>query len=383
MRVAMAGRYFNRQGGVSRCMAELAERAGRAGHDVTVFTHEALDRDGVDATFVSVGMLARPFALQMPSFSLALKSRMRGHEFDLVHAQGPQALGADVYTAHSCHAAFLERRRGEAGLKGQLSRGYPPHEIGRLWERRCFARAPALIAVSEGVKRELRDSLGIPEERIRVIYNGVDTRGFAPAASREEARRSLGDAAPACEADGAVLLFVGYEFRRKGLAQAIRALAGVERAQLWVVGGDDRATYAEHAAQAGVAERVHFVGHQEDVSVWLQAADALVFPTSYEPFGLVILEALACGTPVITSRLAGAAELIDEGQQGYLLDDPSDSAELTAALRRLLATRERWPELGAAARALAETYDWDAIWQATAELYDELVGARARGVPLR
>ena len=379
----MAGRFFNRQGGVSRCMAELAERAGRAGHDVTVYTHEALDREGVDARFVPVGMLTRPFALQQPSFSLALRRRMRGESFDLVHGHGPQALGADVYTAHSCHSAFLERRRAEAGVKGLLSRAYPPHEIARRWEHRCFGSAPAVIAVSKGIKRELHETLGIPEGRIRVIYNGVDTEGFAPAASREAARRSLGDAVPP-HADGdAVLVFVGYEFKRKGLAQAIGALAEVDDARLWVVGGDDPQPYAELAARLGVGERVHFAGHQEDVAAWLRAADALVFPTSYEPFGLVILEALACGTPVVTSRLAGAAELVTDGREGFLLDNPADMAELAAALGRLLASRDRWPELAATARGLAEAYDWAAIWTATSELYEELAAARGPREPLR
>jgi len=379
----MAGRYFNRQGGVSRCMAELAERAGRGGHDVTVFTHEALDCDGVDARFVRVRMVTRPFSLQIPSFSLALRRRMRGSSFDLVHAQGPQALGADVYTAHSCHTAFLERRRSESGLRGRLSLVYPPHEISRRWERRCFGDAPALIAVSEVIKRELRESLGVPDDRIHVIYNGVDTKAFAPAQSREEARRALGQAAPPHEPNEAVLVFVGYEFRRKGLGQAIRALAGVEGVRLWVVGGDDPEPYRALAARLGVAGRVHFTGHRQDVAAWLRAADALVFPTSYEPFGLVILEALACGTPVVTSRIAGAAELITDGREGFLLDDPADSGELAAALRRLLSMRDRWPQLTASARSLAESYDWDAIWAATCALYDELAAAKARAAPLR
>ena len=371
MRVAMAGRYFNRQGGVSRCMAELAERAGRDGHEVTVFTHEALDRDGVDARFVPVSMIERPLWLQVPSFSLAVRRRLAGESFDLLHAQGPQALGADVYTAHSCHGAFLERRRLEAGFRGTLSRVYPPHEVIRRWERRCFRSGRVVIAVSTAVANELRDSVGIPRERIRVIYNGVDTRAFTPPASREAARAELGAGAPQA-GDRAVLLFVGYEFRRKGLAQAIRALVETGDAVLWVVGGDDAGPYRELAGSLGVGNRVHFAGHQPDVGPWLAAADALVFPTTYEPFGLVILEALACGTPVITSRLAGAAELVEDGREGFLLDDPGDPRELAAALRRFLAERERWPELGRAARVVAERNDWDSVWSQTEALYREL-----------
>jgi UDP-glucose:(heptosyl)LPS alpha-1,3-glucosyltransferase len=372
----MAGRYFNRQGGVSRCMAELAARAAREGHEVTVFAHEALDRAGVDARFASVGMLRRPSWLQIPSFSLALRRSLRPRAFDVVHAQGPQALGADVYTAHSCHAAFLARRRREAGLRGALSHAYPPHVVALHWERRCFGSGAVVIAVSERVKTELRDSLGLPEESIRVIYNGVDTRAFAPAASRQAARAALGGRRPPAADGDAVLLFIGWEFRRKGLANVIRALAGVQGASLWAVGGDDPAPYRRLAADLGVADRVHFAGHQQNAVGWLQAADALVFPTTYEPFGLVILEALACGTPVITSRLAGAAELIADGEQGLLLDDPNDARELRDKLQRFLADRELWPALGSAARRVAERCDWDAVWSETSALYREVAAER-------
>ena len=370
MRVAMAGRYFNRQGGVSRCLAELAERAGREGHEVTVFSHEALDREGVEAQFTQVPMLERPFSLQIPSFSLALRRRLDRGAFDLVHGHGPQALGADIYTAHSCHAAFLYQRRREAGLKGALSHVYPPHELAQRWERRCFRGGKTVIAVSEAVRGELHEFLAIPLERIRVIYNGVDTAAFAPPESREAARAELG--ASALRGDDAMLVFVGYEFRRKGLATAIRALAAVDDTQLLVVGGDDPAPYRVLADQLGVGERVHFVGHQRDVVPWLQAADALVFPTAYEPFGLVILESLACGTPVLTSRLAGAAELVVDGTEGFLVDDPADAEELAAKLATFVSVRDRWPELGAAARHLAERHDWDASWAATERVYREL-----------
>jgi glycosyltransferase involved in cell wall biosynthesis len=108
----------------------------------------------------------------------------------------------------------------------------------------------------------------------------------------------------------------------------------------------------------------------------MRAADAFVLPTRYEPFGLVITEALACGTPVVTARSAGAAELTRDGSEAILLDDPWDVAELAAALRRLAEARERWPQMAAAARAAAMPWTWDKIWRQTDELYSELLERR-------
>jgi glycosyltransferase involved in cell wall biosynthesis len=151
------------------------------------------------------------------------------------------------------------------------------------------------------------------------------------------------------------------------------AAARDERLELWVAGGDDPAPYERLARELGVGERVRFLGHRSDVVGLMRAADVFVLPASYEPFGLVVLEALACGTPVITSRAAGVAELVTDGREGYLVDDPSDTAEIGRALAGFLEREAAWPELSAAARALALEWDWDSIWRRTEALYGELL----------
>jgi UDP-glucose:(heptosyl)LPS alpha-1,3-glucosyltransferase len=375
----MAGRYYNRQGGVSRCIAELSDCAARE-DEVTVYTHELLDRRDSQARFERVRMLRRPEWLQSQTFAVGLERRLRGQRLDVVHVHNPQGLRADVYTAHSCHAAYLHMRRAEGGPRGWLSRVYPPHVADLAFERHCYRRSPLVIALTPVVKAELETYVGVDPERIRVIPNGVDTEVFAPLESRVAARGAVAALTGELPADAIALLFAGYEFERKGLATVLEAMAalGDERLHLWVAGSAEAGPYERLAERAGIAARVRFLGHQAELAPLFQAADAFVFPTTYEPFGLVLIEALSCGTPVITSRLAGMAGWMEDGEQGLLLERPDDSAELAATLRRFVAQREDWPRMQASARALAEDFSWDDIWRRTRALYEEIVAAKTR-----
>jgi UDP-glucose:(heptosyl)LPS alpha-1,3-glucosyltransferase len=376
----MAGRYYNRQGGVSRCIAELSDRAATT-DETTVFASQVLDRQGSAARFVHVPMLRRPAWLQSQTFALALRRALEARPFDVVHVHNPQGLRADVYTAHSCHAAYLDMRRAEGGAHAWLSRVYPPHVLELAFERYCYGSSPGLvIALTPVVKAELERYVGLDPDRIRVVPNGVDLEAFQPPASRAVARRAVAEVTGGLPDDAIALLFAGYEFERKGLAQVIEAVAMLAdpRVHLWVAGDADRAPYVRLAERAGVADRVRFLGHQAAMAPLFQAADSFVFPTSYEPFGLVLIEALACGTPVITSRVAGMAGWMEDGAEGLLLDRPGDPAELAAALERLLSDRDASPRMQTAARALAEGFGWDSIWRRTRAVYEEVLESRTR-----
>jgi len=212
-----------------------------------------------------------------------------------------------------------------------------------------------------------------------VIPNGVDTRHFRPPESRAQARQAVRHVTGPVPEEGLVLLFAGYEFGRKGLAPAIEAIAraGDERMRLWVAGGDEPAPYRRLAERLRVSDRVLFLGHQAEMRPLFQAADAFLLPTSYEAFGLVLLEALACGTPLITSGVAGVADFVSEGQEGFLVARPDDPAELAATLERFAGLADRRPGMREAARSLAERLDWDEIWRRTRELYEEVVAAKS------
>ena len=124
---------------------------------------------------------------------------------------------------------------------------------------------------------------------------------------------------------------------------AIRILSHIERAVLVVVGGDDRAPYVSLARQAGVADRVHFLGLQKDMAPFYRAADVLIHPTRYDPFANVCLEACACGTPVVTTLYNGFSDLLQDRRGGGVMhrnDDPAGTARLITALQKGRAGRE-------------------------------------------
>jgi UDP-glucose:(heptosyl)LPS alpha-1,3-glucosyltransferase len=191
-------------------------------------------------------------------------------------------------------------------------------------------RLKAVICNSRMVRDEIRKWFGLPEEKLHVVYNGVDLDAFVPElreAHRARVRASLGVPEAA-----KVFLHVGSGFARKGVGTVIAALARLaDRNARLIVVGTDRAESALRAVatRAGVADRVHFAGGQEDVKPWYGAADCFVLATLYDPFPNAALEALASGLPVIVTRQCGAAELVKEGLTGRVVDalDPGALAQ--------------------------------------------------------
>jgi UDP-glucose:(heptosyl)LPS alpha-1,3-glucosyltransferase len=188
-----------------------------------------------------------------------------------------------------------------------------------------------------------------------VVYNGVDLERFHPRNVERDRAGARHEAS--VPAHGWVTLFVGSGFERKGLDTAIAALArGQDHAsRLIVIGKGECAPYAALASRLKVSERIVWLGPRADVERWYAAADAVVLPTRYEPFGNVHLEALASGVPVVTSRAAGGAEIVAGAQAGSVVD-PHDATAIACALDELRA-RPR-AEVAAFARAAAEPFTY-------------------------
>ena len=199
-------------------------------------------------------------------------------------------------------------------------------------------------------------------DRLVVAHSGVDTATFNRERRRElreSVRKELGlGAADFC------FLFVGTDWVRKCLLTVLDALARVPDALLYAVGPYDPASYRRYAEVAGVAERVLFPPRRADIISYYAAADAVVAPSFYEPFGMVPLEAVACGVPVIITRQMGVAEILDE-ESAIVLDDPADSAALAHSMCRLMEDPELRQRLVLHGELRARMSPWDGICQAT------------------
>lgn len=207
--------------------------------------------------------------------------------------------------------------------------------------------------------------------RTTVIGNGVDVERYRPPApeEREHGRVKLGLAV-----QDIAMVFVGHEYGRKGLPVAMDALRQLpEHVHLVVVGGTrDMVQEARHGAEdAGVASRLHLVGQVDDPRPWLHAGDVLVMPSAYESYGLVVLEALACGLPVVATPVGCVPDVIVDGEHGYVVDrNPTALAEAVEKVMEL--ERAEPGRLRRATRALAEQNSWAAVADQYLELLAEL-----------
>ncbi|PKH23583.1 glycosyl transferase family 1 [Enterobacterales bacterium CwR94] len=259
-------------------------------------------------------------------FADAARTCWEREQFDIVQSH-ERIAGCDIYRAgDGVHQRWLEQRSLLLPRwRQQLLFASPYHRYVMNAEREMY-QSPHLKAVicnAAMVKHEIIDTFGVAENNIHVIYNAIDSAKFIPAdAATRHALRQQADLPQHAK----VLIYVGSGFERKGLAAAIRAIAQ-DDAWLVVVGKDkEQQRYQKLAQSLGCASRVRFVGMQNQTLSWYQLADGLLLPTLYDPFPNVILEAMACGLPVITSDSCGGQEFIVSGENGFVcnaLDIPA------------------------------------------------------------
>ena len=356
MRIGLAIEHFEpERGGAEIWTLQFVRQLLSRGHEVHVVS-QTFSRE-VSALPLVTHRLGR-FVSRIRR-AQAFERRLRSLNLDVVHDMGA-GWYCDVFHSHdgSRMAQWDRKLVGLSGImrpwKRLLVRWSPRYAAFRkLMARQFHAPDRLFLALSRMVADDYQRYHHVPEEQIRIIHNGVDVERFDPARSRllrEPIRRQwgLGD-------DELVLLFVGHDFFRTGLATAILALgrlAGDAPVRLVVVGGSRWRPYARLAEQCGVADRLTFVGAVGDPLPYYGAADVCVLPTLYDPCSLVVLEAAACGLPVVTTRQNGAGELLTDGCDGFVLPDPTDADALAGRIGLLLDGDCR-RRMSAAARTLA------------------------------
>ncbi len=280
----------------------------------------------------------------------------------------------DIYRAgEGIHREWLRQRARKRNRYQQwLDSWSPYHRYLLRAERRLFnsSRLRIIICNSHRVKQQLQQHYQVPEHKIRVIYNGVDLERYHPqkrAELRQQARQDWQ------LQDQLTYLFVGSGYERKGLDTLLHAYRALpDDTRLIVVGKDRRIKqYQAMARQLGIAERVRFVGPQTDMPSLYAAADVLVLPTLYDPFPNVVLEAMACGLPVITSYQCGAVDVIQSGDNGWLCD--ALSVETLQAHMISAQHKQTRLSVGMAGRQTVSQFTFARLAKAYLDLYQELI----------
>jgi len=375
MKITLLRQRVTALGGAETTLSYLVRGLAAAGHEVAVYGTEpaaaAQAALGPGVAYVRVPVWGGK-TLRLLTFALNTRR--------LLKDAGPQVVlslervpGSQVYRAgDGCHREFLARRAPYLSPLARAAQWLTPfHRVMLLVERRLFT-SPGLshvIANSRQVRDEIIRLYGVDPARLRVIVNGLDRQRFHPLDPGAAAalRQRLG--APE---NGAVVLFAGSGFERKGLTYLLQAFGSLrdKASHLWVVGKGHIAVYRRAAERLGVADRVRFWGPVTETAPFYQAATVLALPTLYDPCSNVVLEALACGTPAVTTAANGAAEFITPGANGAILARPDDVPALSQALAAFLA-QGRDPQVRqAAAQAVAEL-SWEKTVAQTLEVLQE------------
>lgn len=299
-----------------------------------------------------------------------------------------RGIGVNVLRPGYGTQQYRQNLRSFRGAESWLRRALrvaPWTLVARARERRFYTRGPILpdvIAVSRYMEREILDSYPVPSDHVHVVLNGVDLEEFSPG-NREELRdgeRRRWNIPP----DAVCILFMGHNFRLKGLWDTLRDVAALRREgrdiHLLVAGRGtgriQRRKARRLTATLGLSDVVHLAGPIRPAVRAFAAADFLLFPSWHDSFGFVVLEAMACGLPVITTRYAGASEIIDEGESGFLVA-PEDREGVRERIRSLC-ERELRVGMGAAARRAAEPHGEEANFRSVERVF-RTAAARRQG----
>jgi glycosyltransferase involved in cell wall biosynthesis len=365
--------------GQGRVNYEVACEAIRRGHHVTVLASKIAPELEENSYINWVPISAKVPTELMRNMVFAYKStnwlKKHRHQLDLVKANGAITwVSSDVNAVHFVHNSWLKFSKLEAISNNKtilnpylfLYNSYQLlyTKLNARWEKQAFDNTKIVVAVSDKVAEDLRE-IGVAQDAIRVISNGVDIEEFSPGNDGSRQTWNLPDEVP-------LAMFAGdIRLPRKNLDTVLKALVEVPNLHLAVVGVTDGSPYPQLVKSLGINDRVHFLGFRPDIPDLMKAVDFFVFPSRYEPFGLVITEAMATGLPVITAECAGAAPLITP-EAGIVLPNPDDIKALASAMQKLSDNPDLRSNMGRTAREIALQNTWKNMAQQYVDLFEEI-----------
>ena len=401
MRLAVVSPFLDRRHGTERCIVEQLERfAAQPDAEIHLYAQRVEDLSNVVRyparssgciVWHKVPRLRGPHLLGYIWWFLAnhlqrwWDAKIRGLKFDLVYSAGINALDADAISIHVVFTEFYRRVRPRLTFRNASIWLWPVHLHRRLYyalicllEKRIYPRRRiSLTTISAHSSGSMRELFGCDD--VLIVRYGVDTETFHPAARMK--RRDSERASLRIQATDFCLLLIGNDWKSKGLDTLLTAIGKCADLPLilLVVGSDDRRSYEEHIRKIHLEPKIRFLGSSPDVMQFYAAADAYVGPSLEDAYGLPILEAMACGLPVIASSRAGASEIIRSGEDGFVLRDPEDSRELAALLRAIYSDVSLRSKIAEEAARTAAEHTWNRNAAATWEFLTAALARKRQG----
>ena len=386
--------YLPLSGGTGAYVYYLSNELMKHGYSIYIVTGYDQAKDVRLKEQLSVFFLKTPKTPIVKSFMFAgssfrkLNSIRNSVRVDITHANLPLvpnfAVPANfgktlVSTVHSTWKGEAEAIRGEP-----YSRLNPNEKFMisfnwflRIFEEKMLKRSNKIIAVSDFTRRELLQYYKVKEDKIRVIHNGVDVNKFQPAGDKRKAKEELG-----FNPDDTVILSVGRLYARKGLFTLIESMPQVvrrfPRAKFIISGrgqSNEMKKLVAHAQKLGVRGNIVFTGYFPDKKLprLYQAADIFAFSTFYEHHPFAVLEALSTGLPVVTTKVGGIPETIEDGKNGFLCQ-PFNAREFSDRILYFLEHPAEASEMAQQARkTILEQFDWRLIVKKVLAVYEEVL----------
>lgn len=376
-RVAVIIPKYGLVGGGERFASEVTSRIARDSRfDIHVFANKWVEEPGCPLTFHKVPIARFPRFLRPLSFAAFAGRMVRKGGFDLVHSH-ERTSGADIYSVHCVpHALWVRDVRRK--LPSLFDKAVASAERQMMSSGASSVFLPVSSLAMDAFRSEYKELPG----KWRPLHPGVDFERFS-SPSREACRAEI-RARHGIRDEDFLVLFVGMNFEVKGLDTVIRALslarssASGASIRLLVVGRGNERKYREMAAAHEVGDAVVFAGtRSKGLERYYRAADCFAMLSTFDTFGMVVLEAMAAGLPVMISSGVGAKDLVEEGVNGFVLADRADSKAAAGMIASLLDPGRR-NVMGKAASRTASAHGWDALAERMKGLYMDALSARGR-----
>ncbi len=370
-RIAIVSPFIDKRHGTERRIAEWVSRLPQE-YEIHIYSQRVEDIDLTRMKWHRIPRIPGPHLVNFLWWFVAnhlwrwWDARFRGLRHDIVYTAGTNCLDADLVSVHIVFAEFFRQVEPELRLLGNPLRFWPRLLHRRLYykliiflERRMYTNPKTgLILIARKTAADLKHFYG-RDDALPVVYIGLDHQIFnmeSRLRNRVQVREHLG-----VGDDKFVLLLVGNDWKKKGLVPLIESLAQLQDLPLvlLVAGKDDAIPYQARIRELGLQGRVMFLPSRADVQWYYAAADVYVGPSLEDTFAQPPAEAMACGLPVITSATNGTAEIMTDGADGLIIQDPNDVAGLAARIRRLYEEPVLRQRLAEQASLTAKKYTWD------------------------